>query len=220
MDRDTTSKKDAHKKLIEAMSHKKVDVLVGTQMVSKGHHLPGVALVGVVNADTGLNMPDFRAAERTFQLLTQVAGRAGRGEKTGRVVVQTFSPEHPSIVAAQTHDFPGFYEKEIAGRRELGLPPFSRMARVVVSSSASGLAKKFAHKVGQHARSLAKTAKVEVLGPAEAPLARIRGRFRHHLILKGEGALSLNRVAAKLLNIQGKPAKISIRVDIDPQQML
>ncbi len=220
MDRDTTSRKDSHKRLIEGMDSRQVDVLVGTQMVSKGHHLPGVALVGVVNADTGLHMPDFRAAERTFQLLTQVAGRAGRGPSPGRVVVQTFSPDHPSIIAAASHDFLAFFEQEIETRRELGLPPFSRMIRVVVSSPAKGLARSFAHDVGQRARRLAGNAKAEVLGPAEAPLSRLRGRFRYHLLLKGESALSLNRMAARLINIPKKRARVRLRLDIDPLQML
>src|SRR5689334_20125092 len=145
-------------------------------MVTKGHDFPGVTLVGVLCADTGLNLPDFRAAERTFQLLTQVAGRAGRGERPGRVLVQTYSPEHPAVVCAARHDFRAFYDAEVAVRRELDYPPGGRLTAVRLDGPDEARVRHAAELLAQRAGELAVgTPTVSFLGPSPAPLARLKG---------------------------------------------
>jgi len=193
-----------------------VDVLVGTQMITKGLDFPGVTLVGVVLADTSLNLPDFRAAERTFQLVTQVAGRAGRGEKPGRVLVQTYQPEHRSLLAAMHHDYSRFYREEIAFRREMGYPPFTHMIHMVAA--------------GEEQKAVAETAKAieqllvragfsgTILGPAPAPLPRLRGRYRYHLMLKGDEIGRMTReIRAAFAGAKWRRARdVTLTVDVDP----
>ena len=219
MDSDTTARRGAHARILHALHRQEIDVLVGTQMITKGHDFPGITLVGVISADTSLNIPDFRAAERTFQLLTQVAGRSGRGGEPGKVIIQTFNPDHYAILKAQTHDYKGFYADELPLRKSLLYPPFSRMVNLHFSSinRERGLAE--VENAGSIARKLAaKTAKkeeIEVIGPAEAPLAKIRNRYRWQLLLKGKNINSLHTLTRDILS-QAAAKGVEIRVDVDP----
>jgi primosomal protein N' (replication factor Y) len=204
-------------KVLSRMRDGEVDILVGTQMVTKGHDLPNVTLVGVLNADAALSMPDFRAAERSFHLLVQVAGRAGRAERRGRVLIQTRSPEHPAIAFAATHDVAGFVDHEMELRRELAYPPFSRLALVrvdaVEEARASGAAEhlaRLARKEGQGA---------DILGPAPAPLLRLRNRYRYRFLVRSADRAVLR---AALLAVARAPSDRHVRVaiDVDPVNML
>ena len=192
---------------------------MGTQMVAKGHDFPGVTLVGVVNADLTLNFPDFRSAERTFALLTQVAGRAGRGERPGRVLVQTWSPEHYAVACAARHDYAGFYEQEIAFRRELGYPPFGHLVNLVLSGvDGEKVASAAAFLAGE---LLPGAGEAEVLGPAPCPLSRLRGKSRYQVLLKSAARPPLRRLLAVLDGLRRKiPAGVALAVDVDPLDML
>lgn len=219
MDSDTTARRGAHAKILHALHRQDIDVLVGTQMIAKGHDFPGITLVGVISADTSLNIPDFRAAERTFQLLTQVAGRSGRGDEPGKVIIQTFNPDHYAIMRAETHDYKGFYADELPLRRALLYPPFSRMVNLHFSSINRDRGLAAVENAGNIARKLAvKTAKkeeIEVIGPAEAPIAKIRNRHRWQLLLKGKNINSLHTLARDILS-QVAAQGVDIRVDVDP----
>src|SRR5690606_27138146 len=182
LDRDTAVSAKKLRSILGAFARRETDVLVGTQMVAKGHDFPGVTLVGVVLADIGLGLPDFRAGERTFQLLTQVAGRAGRGDAPGRVIVQTFHPEADPIVFASRHDPLGFAEREAARRRALGYPPFRRMLAVRVEGPSPAATQTAASTVGTILRRLAGS-RAQVLGPAPAPIARLRGKTRFQILV-------------------------------------
>jgi len=223
MDSDTTSARGSHERILQALGGGEIDILVGTQMITKGHDFPDVTLVGVISADTTLNMPDFRAAERTFQLLTQVAGRGGRGESPGAVVIQTLNPGHYAIQRTRTHDFAGFYEDEIALRRDLGYPPFSRMINITVSGTGKELAEKGAARLGQQARRLADGSnykgRLTVIGPMEAPLGKVRGRYRRQLLVRGKQVRALHAFIRQL--IEGADiAGCEIRVDVDPMNFM
>lgn len=222
MDVDTTKRKGSHATILGAFGQRKYDVLVGTQMIAKGLDFPDVTLVGVVLADTSLNLPDFRAAERTFQLVTQVAGRAGRGLKPGRVLVQTYQPEHYSLLAAQQHDYDGFYSQEITLRKQLDYPPFAHLIHMVVSGEDEGKVIETSHAIADLIR--AGRFSGQVLGPAPAPLAKLRGQHRHHLMLKGS---DLHRMAREVRAAfaatggrwrKGKDVKLS--VDVGPMSIL
>ena len=221
MDLDTTGAKWAHARLYRAMQEREIDVLVGTQMIAKGFDLPGVSLVGVVSADTALHFPDFRATERTFQLLVQVAGRAGRGEKPGRVLVQTWQPENYAILAAAEHDYEGFYRQEIEMRRGLGYPPERRVANVVVSGTEPTSVERGIDRVVRRLRDRL-GAGVTVVGPAPCPLERLRGRTRHHALVKADRAGSLDRTLADLVrradDLVG--SKCRLEIDRDPLNLL
>jgi primosomal protein N' (replication factor Y) len=185
MDADTTRSRSGHRRILDRFGAGEVDVLVGTQMVAKGHDFPGVTLVGVLHADAALHLPDFRASERTFQLVSQVAGRAGRGDRPGRVLVQTWHPEHHAIRLALTHDFEGFAERETRLRRGLWYPPFSRLTMFRVSATAERAAERAARyvrtRVEQATRGLPG---LRLLGPAPSPMYKLRGRFRWQVLLK------------------------------------
>jgi len=188
LDRDTSARKGAQRSILAAFHRGESDVLVGTQMVAKGHDIPNVTLVGVVAADLGLHFPDYRAGERTFQLLTQVAGRAGRGDDPGRVVIQTFLPDHYAIALAQTHDYPSFYREELARRHPHGYPPYRSLLQVALSAVDEAVVQKAAEDLARvPERMLGPTGDeaVEVLGPAPAPIPRVRDRFRWQLLLLG-----------------------------------
>jgi primosomal protein N' (replication factor Y) len=195
------------------------DLLVGTQMLAKGHDFPNVTLVGVISADVALNLPDFRASERTFQLLGQVGGRAGRGSKLGRVIVQTASPEHPAIQAALTHDVDGFLMSELQVRQQIGFPPVGRLARVVASGPVEDEVR---DQIGSLARDVMRAMDTEVqvnglrlMGPSEAPLKQIRGRYRHHAFFLAPKAATLMRAVAQIRLF--KPRRgVSIALDVDP----
>jgi primosomal protein N' (replication factor Y) len=224
MDADTTGTKWSHARILDAVRVGEVDVLFGTQMVAKGLDLPNVTLVGVVDADTGLHLPDFRAAERTFQLIAQVAGRAGRGPRGGEVLVQTRTPGHPALQAAARHDVEGFATAELAARRSPPYPPTVDLVRVLLSGTREPLVVDAAIEAGEWLRRVvgARALPVEVLGPAPAPLARIKGRWRWHLLLRSQergplGAL-LRYTARRAPHARG--GAIRLVVDRDPVSLL
>ncbi len=221
MDRDTMSRKGAHAETLRAFRRGEADILIGTQMVAKGLDFPNVTLVGVVSADMALNIPDFRAPERTFQLLTQVAGRAGRGKVPGTVVVQTFSPEHESIQFASRHDYLGFYESAIAQREELSYPPYSHMANVVFTDESEEETQKRSQRLAEILRAeIGAEGAVQLLGPVACPLSRLRNRYRWHLALRAPTKpelLALLKSATAQLTATDRSGMI---LDIDPLSML
>ncbi len=204
--------------ILTRMREKKIDILVGTQMVTKGHDLPNVTLVGVLNADAALSLPDFRAAERTFQLLVQVAGRAGRGDAPGLVLIQTWQPEHPAVRLAARHAVSEFVDLELVDRKELHYPPYCRIALVRVDATDDGRARAAAERLARLVRSSAAPG-VEVLGPAPAPLPRLRNRWRHRFLVRSADRTALRNA---LLTVARAPEDRRIRmvIDIDPMSML
>jgi primosomal protein N' (replication factor Y) len=224
MDLDSTRRRGAHRSMIEAFARRAADILVGTQMVAKGLDFPEVSLVGVVSADTLLNLPDFRASERAFQLLTQVAGRAGRGPVGGQVIIQTYVPDHPAVVAAAAHDYPTFYAAALAEREELDYPPCGAMARFHIDGPDEVSVVEVADRV---AAAGAPGSELTVLGPAPLPLARLRGRVRWHVTLLGRcRARVLDRARRVLVRTLGPrggaglPAGVRVQLDIDPVHLL
>jgi len=221
MDRDTAQKRGHVESVLGGLHDGLVDILIGTQMVAKGHDFPGVRLVGVVAADLGLHMPDFRAAERTFQLLTQVAGRAGRAGTPGRVVLQTFVPEHYAIQPVRQHDYERFYRQEIEYRATLGYPPFGRLTQVVVSSENQEEAQKAGEALASGARAQIGERACEVLGPAPAPFPRLRGRYRFQLVVKGRDEDAVRAVSRHVSVAARRFGKgVAVAVDVDPVNML
>ena len=225
MDSDTTTRKGSHERILKFFREGKADILIGTQMIAKGLDLPKVTLVGVINADTTLHMPDFRAAERTFQLLTQVAGRSGRGDLPGEVLIQTYSPDHYSITAAAAHDYEGFYKNEMRVRRALGYPPFSHLALLLFTHEDEDEAKKGAFLAQEFfvKELLNAGGQIDLLGPAPATLNKIKGRHRWQLVLKGPKRNSLKELIREFLDKLEtiRPAfKPVVNVDINPQGML
>ncbi len=196
MDRDTTSRKGAHQRLVQKMLGREVDILVGTQMIAKGHDFPGVTLVGVLGADSILNLPDFRAAERSFSLLTQVAGRAGRACGGGQVLIQTFNADHYALACAAEQDYQAFYQQELPFRQELGYPPCGHLINLVLSGNNSGQVKGAAEQLASRLATAA--GPVEVLGPSPCPLARLRGKSRVQILLKSSERPALRRLLAQL----------------------
>ena len=197
----------------------KIDVLLGTQMVAKGLNFPGVKLVGIVLADTSLNLPDFRAAERTFSLIVQVAGRAGRFSPDGRVILQTFRPDSPTIRFAAAQDAEGFYASELAQREELGFPPYSRIIRVVFRS-------RKLERAWEGARNFAEAAArgcppdAEILGPAECPISAMAGTFRLHVVLRAPAMGGLHRAVSRVLGEFEPPADCRLEADVDPVSLM
>jgi primosomal protein N' (replication factor Y) len=222
MDRDTTSRKGSQREIFAAWERREYDVLIGTQMITKGHDVPGVTLVGVLLADTSLNFPDFRAAERTFQLLTQVAGRAGRGERSGRVIVQTLQPEHLSLRCAAQHDYRAFVEHELAARRELGYPPFARLVQMRCEGENAAATERLVRAIAAHVRGVAETG-VQLLGPAPAPIERLRRRYRWQLLVRSRSGAAARRAARAgrdALRRAARTAGVRVLVDVDPYGML
>ena len=199
--------------LVEAMLGDRLDVLIGTQMVAKGHHFPALTLVGVVDADLGLAGGDLRAAERTYQLLFQVGGRAGRAERPGRVLLQTYEPEHPVMEALVAGDRDGFVATEMAAREQAGMPPFGRLAALVVSGADADAARTLAVTLG---RSAPRGPHVDVWGPAPAPLALIRGRHRYRLLVRAARGVTLQPLLRRWLGATKFPSGVRVQVDIDP----
>ena len=197
------------------------DILVGTQMIAKGHDIHNVTLVGVISADIQLGLPDFRAAERTFQLLTQVSGRAGRGDLRGEVVIQTYFPDHYAIRAAAAQDYPGFYEKELRFRRAMQYPPFAALANILFRSTKMELAMKWS---GGLARRIAerKWAGVRVLGPAAAPLARLKQEFRYQFLVKAQQRATLHALLAdaQAYAREQEVPPTGLIVDVDPLSLM
>ncbi len=226
MDSDTMNQHGSHRRVLDAFRDGKIQILLGTQMIAKGLDFPNVTLVGVVNADTGLHLPDFRAAERTFQLLAQVAGRAGRGSKGGRVMIQTFTPEHPCIALAVEHDFLEFAQQELAQRKEHSYPPYQRLARLIVRSTvetsasqyADALAAAFDVALKRHVKP--GTAKVRLLGPAECPVFKLKDFFRFHFQIQSESSAMLHAVLREVLSAAKPPHGVEYQVDVDPYNML
>jgi primosomal protein N' (replication factor Y) len=209
LDRDTTSRRGALEAGLLAAEHGEVDILVGTQMLAKGHTFPKLTLVGILNADLGLRVPDFRSGERTFHLLTQVAGRAGRAELKGRVILQTYSPDHPAIVHAVAQDFEGFAEGELPYRHALGYPPYTAMALL----RSDGDAPDAARKPLEDLRGRFMTCHgLKILGPLEAQVPRVKNRYWQQLMLKSENRADLSRA------LQAVPIDRSgsVQVDRDP----
>jgi primosomal protein N' (replication factor Y) len=213
-DRDVTGGKDAHEEILSQFVSHQADVLVGTQMIAKGLDLPLVTLVGVVTADTALRLPDFRASERTFQLLTQVAGRAGRSILGGKVIIQTYAPQHFCIQAASRHDYEGFYQQELEFRQQQRYPPFSRLVRLLFTHRSARKCEEEGEKLQQllHGR-IARLGipDVDLIGPAPCFVERIRGRYRWHIVLRGPDP-------AKLL--ADLPLPLGWQVDVDPVSLL
>lgn len=227
MDRDTTVRKGALVSLLKGIKERTIDILVGTQMVAKGHDFPNITLVGIICADLSLSFPDFRAGERTYQLLAQVAGRAGRGDSPGRVILQTYNPEHFSILSAQAQNFESFYDREIGFRRALRYPPFSRLAQIKISGKNKDRTAARAQELGGLCRrtkageEFEKT--IDVLGPIEAPLLKIAGRYRWQILLKAAGVQPLHLFIKRLMAenptvFNGSQPRVA--VDVDPYDML
>ncbi|MEA2676840.1 MAG: hypothetical protein QOJ81_981 [Chloroflexota bacterium] len=212
LDRDVVERKGAATRVIDAFAGGQTDVLVGTALVAKGLDVPQVTLVGIVSADISLNLPDERAAERTYQLLTQAVGRAGRGDKPGRAIVQTYFPEHPVIAAVAAGDGSAFYESELTSRRLFRSPPFGRLLKLTVALEDRAAAEKKAHDMAATLRERAKAAgsDIEVLGPLPAYIARRAGKWRFHLVLRGSDPVSL---------LDGDPG-VPWSVDVDPESLL
>lgn len=217
MDSDTTKKGGSHDKILGDFKSGDTSLLVGTQMIAKGLDFPEVTLVGVVLADITLNLPDFRASERTFNLLTQVAGRAGRGEVGGEVIVQTYAPSHYAILTAAKHDYEKFYEEEIRSRKELFFPPFVNLVKIIVRARNDELTLKVAQELTDAIKGLDK--ELKVAGPAPAPIARMRGYFRYNILLKGNDRAAMCAFLRKVLGSFRKPHGVLIAVDVDPISM-
>ena len=226
MDRDTTSRKRAHHQILKRLESGEIDILVGTQMIVKGHDFPNVTFVAVASADTSLHFPDFRSSERTFQLLTQVAGRAGRGETPGEVVIQTFNPDHYSILRAKDHNFIEFYREEIKFRKALDYPPFSRFINFRLVGNSEKETKVIAEEMGRVGLSMLERGYrkgVEILGPSVAPFSKMKGRFRWQMLAKGKSSQLLHQFARELATrLEGriKGRWIKLDIDVDPVSIL
>jgi primosomal protein N' (replication factor Y) (superfamily II helicase) len=219
MDADSMTRKEAYRETLRSFRVGKIDILVGTQMIAKGLHFPNVTLVGIINADLALHMPDFRAGERTFQLLTQVAGRAGRGEVPGEVFVQTYTPFSPSIQFARHHDFNGYFDQELEFRERCDFPPFQHAILITVRSAHETHAKFSAETLF---RRLKETVGSDfILGePSPAPLEKLQGQFRFHILLRGKAILRLSRLVRETLDKLPFPEEVTVSVDVDPYQLL
>jgi primosomal protein N' (replication factor Y) len=223
MDVDTTSGKWAHAEILDRVGSGAVDILLGTQMIAKGLDFPNVTLVGVVDADVGINLPDFRASERCFQLLSQVAGRAGRGPKGGRVLIQTRVPSHHAVRCALTHDYQTFVKEELEGRISPSYPPNSRLVNIVFSGTNSGATANLATSAADWIRDLlrAHTAgDVTLVGPAPCPIERVKTRWRWHVLLKSQNAGELTRVGRYFMERFKVPAALRVTLDRDPVALL
>ena len=227
MDSDTMSRAGSHARVLDAFRNGLIHILLGTQMIAKGLDFPNVTLVGVINADVGLHLPDFRAAERTFQILAQVAGRAGRGPKGGRVLVQTHTPDHPCIAMAAHHDFLKFANQELAHRKMHGYPPYHRLARLIVRSQDQTAAANFADLLAgtfreamKHPGRTTTETELRLLGPAEAPVFRLNGYYRFHFQLQCPSAGLLHQVLREVLTVAKVPHGIEFQVDVDPFNMM
>jgi primosomal protein N' (replication factor Y) (superfamily II helicase) len=225
LDRDTARDRSAFESMHRVMTTGEIDVLIGTQMITKGHDFPNVTLVGVVHADLSLNIPDFRSAERSFQLLTQVAGRAGRGEVPGQVLIQTHEPSHYVFDYVRTHDFNNFYKKEIVSRKRLNYPPFTRMAGLAIESESETRGETAVEKLKTVlVRMIGRHRDIELLGPSCAALYRIKNKFRWHIILRANNAQTLQILLNQFRERQELKSpfmsKVKLSIDVDPVQLL
>jgi len=221
IDQDTTSRKGELIKKLKSIQTGEAEIIIGTQMIAKGHDFPNITLVGIINADIGFNFPDFRAGERSFQLLSQVAGRAGRGEKEGKVILQTFNPDHFTIQTAKNQDYERFYKKEASFRKALFYPPFSKAALIKISGEDEDKTKKFAEKFLNCIRQNREIVKnLQILGPAKAPLFKVALRFRFQILMKGKSQNDLNKVIKKVRSEESPPKGIRVSIDMDPYSMM
>jgi primosomal protein N' (replication factor Y) len=221
MDSDTMRRPGSHARVLTAFRRGLIHILLGTQMIAKGLDFPNVTLVGVVNADVGLHVPDFRSAERTFQLLSQVAGRTGRGPRGGRVLVQTFTPDHPCIALAATHDYTGFVAAELTHRRAHHYPPYQRLVRVILRSRDQKAAADFSEQMAAAFNTaLQNQSEVRLLGPAEAPVFRLKGYYRYHFQLQSASPAILHQVLRTVLPPLRPPSGVEFTLDVDPFNML
>ena len=219
MDRDTTSRKGSHGKIMSRMLAGKIDILVGTQMIAKGHDFPGVALVCVLGADSILNFPDFRSGERSFSLFTQVSGRAGRAHGGGKVLIQSYNSDHYALSCAAEQDYQNFYQQELPFREELGYPPYGHLVNLVLSGNNPHQVKTAAQQFSHYLTGIAGS--VEILGPSPCPLSRLRGKSRYQILLKS----AARPVLRQLLNcldggIKQLPRQVNLIIDVDPVDML
>lgn len=222
LDQDTSTNRRSFITTLQKVHKQEIDILVGTQMIAKGHHFPNVTLVGVIWADAGLGLPDYKAGERTFQLLAQVTGRAGRGEKAGRVIIQTNQPEHYSLIHSCQHDYPGFFQRECQLRRVLDFPPYSRLINIGLAGEDPARVERAAILAGNRLNDICGR-DIMVLGPAPAPLAKLRGQYRWHLLLKGKRSRLLQTNCDLFLNSlprELQSSAIKLTVDVDPENML
>jgi primosomal protein N' (replication factor Y) len=215
LDRDRASRRGVLAEVLARFEAGEIDILVGTQMIAKGHDFPRVTLVGVVDADVGLGLPDFRSAERTFQLLTQVAGRAGRGDVPGEVVLQSHLPDHYALGFACAQDYAGFYEREMEFRRTMGYPPTVALVNVVIHAPEAGPGARRADALARRLRSSA-GGRFRVLGPAHAPLARLKSEHRFQVLLKGHRPAMREAVREALVEEHGPQRWPKVTVDVDP----
>jgi primosomal protein N' (replication factor Y) len=220
MDSDVMTKKNLYREIFNAFRVGKIDILVGTQMIAKGLHFPNVTLVGIIYADMALHLPDFRAGERTFQLLVQVAGRAGRGDIEGEVVVQAFTPFHPAVQYARQHDFVGFYDQEIEFREELRYPPVTRLVCVTVRGRSENKVAFVAQALARELQARTEGLHVLLAGPTPAPLAKIQNQYRFQIMLRSEQIMKLTEVIAKTGAGKKWPDDVSVSVDVDPISLL
>ena len=220
LDRDTASAKKQVENILNGFRERNFDILVGTQMIAKGHDIPNVTLVGIINADIGLGMPDFRAAERTFQLLTQAAGRAGRGELPGIVLIQTTNPDHYAVRHAARQDYEKFYEQEIQFRRAMRYPPFSALANLLVRSEKQEEAMRMSAELARLIEPAPEG--IKMLGPAQAPVERLKTEYRYQLLLKASSRVKLNELLAKLRNYahEQKWSATALVIDVDPLSLM
>lgn len=223
LDRDTAGSRSSFLKTLKAVHNREIDILIGTQMITKGHHFPHVTLVGIIWADAGLCIPDFKAGERTFQLISQVSGRAGRGEKPGKVIIQTHQPDHYAITCARQHDYLAFYHKERQLRKMLQFPPYSRLVNIRFSGETEEKVSQTAQLIAQQISTLSISRAVMVLGPAASPLSKLRGKYRWQLLLKGHRYQDLHAVCNLLSQsppVLIRSGKVKMSVDVDPENML
>jgi primosomal protein N' (replication factor Y) len=222
MDTDSMRRPGSHEEALAAFREGRVKILLGTQMIAKGLDFPNVTLVGVVNADTALHLPDFRAAERTFQLVTQVAGRTGRGPRGGHVLVQTLSPDAPAIQAALKHDYAAFAANELPHREALGYPPFGSLVRMVIRGQAERAAQAFAEALAKRLRSVPPGGEIalRILGPAPAPMSKLRGNYRFQIQLQAAEGGALRAVVERATAGLKPPDDVGWIVDVDPLDMM
>ncbi len=221
MDQDSTRRKGAHAAILDSFADRKADILLGTQMVAKGLNFPGVALVGVIAADTGLHVPDFRASERTFQLLTQVAGRAGRTDNTGEVIIQTYCPDDKALRFAAGHDYASFFHEEREERRALGYPPYGRVARIVISGDSNTEVERHARKIARQLTVRGEDEGLVVRGPSPAVLERVANQTRFTMLLKSTSSAVLGKALADIrAKNRNLPSSLNMVIDVDPVNML
>ena len=220
LDADAVAQRGGHEKILSAFRDGELDVLIGTQMVAKGLDFPNVTVVGVINADVALSLPDFRANERAFQLITQVAGRAGRGPKGGQVVVQSFQPEHLSIQLAAKHDYEAFAKDELESRKARGYPPFGRLARLIIRSQSRQKAAEAVQAMAGRLMEPARLAGIQMLGPQPCPVAKLSRFWRYHILLKSPNAKALLFLWDKVRGDLVPPGGVQMAIDVDPQSTL